>query len=165
MKAKKVFSFVFCFLFLSVIVLTAAPDDKFPDKRGIRENIHTLRLLRMTQALNLTEEQAAKIFPAINRIEKEKMEIHREIGLKVKELKLSLEKEDPEEQIENMIEDLKNLRNLLKSKDEEFENFMEENLTVVQRAKYILFSVDFFRALKEKVERARILQERLYKRR
>jgi len=165
MHLKRLFSFIFCLLLVSSIFLTAFAEDQKRDRKEIRENINTLRLLRMTQALDLTEEQAAKIFPALNRIEKEKRGIQREIGLKLKELRLILAKEKQEEQeIENAIQELKELRNALKSQDAELEKIVEENLTVVQRAKYLIFSVDFYRGLREKIDEARRLQKRMAER-
>lgn len=164
MKAKKIFSFISCFTFMSLIAFADVQEDKSPYRKGIRENIQMLRLLKMTQALDLTEEQASKIFPAINRVEKEKMKINKEISQKITELKLILDKEKLDEnEIQNVMEDLKGLRSLLKGKDEELESVLEENLTLVQRAKYLLFMVDFYRGLREKVNRARILQQRLRK--
>ena len=161
MQLKRLFSFIFCLLLVSSIYLTSFAEDQNRDRKKIRENINTLRLLRMTQALDLTEEQTAKIFPALNRIEKEKTRIHNEIGQKLKELRLILAKEKPEDQeIEFMIENLKKLRSSLKSKDEELEKVMEESLTLVQRAKYLIFSVDFFKGLREKIAKARRLQQR-----
>jgi len=165
MRIKRLFLFVFCFLFVSSIFLAAFPDEENRARKKIRENINTLRLLRMTQALDLTEEQAAKIFPALNRIEKEKRGIQGEIGQKLKELRLILAKEKQEEQeIENAIQELKELRNALKSQDAELEKIVEENLTVVQRAKYLIFSVDFYRGLREKIDEARRLQKRMAER-
>ncbi|MFB0565317.1 MAG: periplasmic heavy metal sensor [Candidatus Aminicenantaceae bacterium] len=162
MNAKKILLSIICLLFLCSIFLAASQDEPFQTKRRIRKNINTLRLLRLTQILELTEEQAAKIFPAINRAEKEKMEINREIERKMRELRLALEKEAVEEKnIENTINEVKQLRNQLRSKDEELENFVNGNLSLVQRAKYLLFSVDFNRGLRKKIDKARALQERL----
>ena len=165
MQIRRLFLFAFCFLFVGSIFLVAIDDDENQSRKRIRENINTLRLLRMTQALDLTEEQAAKIFPALNRTEKEKRGINRQIGQKLKELRLILVKEKPEEQeIEQAIGDLKKLRNALKMKDEELEKIIEENLTLVQRAKYVVFSVDFYRGIREKIDRARRLQKKLEER-
>jgi Spy/CpxP family protein refolding chaperone len=165
MKAKKVFSLIFGLVFMSMIAVADVQEDKSPYPKRIRENIQMLRLLKMTKVLDLTEEQASKIFPAMNRNEKEKVKINKEIGQKIKELKLILSKEIPDEsEIHSIMEDLKRLRSLLKSKDEELENVLEENLTVIQRAKYLLFIVDFSRELRETVNRARLLQERIRKR-
>jgi Spy/CpxP family protein refolding chaperone len=161
MQIKRIFLFIFSFLFVGSVCLVAISDDENRDRKNIRENINTLRLLRMTQALDLTEEQAANIFPAITRIEREKREIYKEIGQKIKELRLILAKEKPEEQeIESVIEDLKRLRNAVQSKDKELEKIIEENLTLVQKAKYFVFAVDFYRGLREKVDRARRLQQK-----
>ena len=162
MQVRRLFLFAFCFLFVSSIFLIAFDDDENQSRKRIRENIRTLRLLRMTQALDLTEEQTAKIFPALNRTEKEKRSINLQIGQKIKGLRSILAKEKPEEQeIENLIEDLKKLRNALKIKDEELEKIIEENLTLVQKAKYLVFSVDFYRGLREKMDRARRLKRTL----
>jgi len=161
MQIKRIFLFIFCFLFVSSVYLAAIPDDENQNQKKIRENINTLRLLRMTQALDLTEEQAAKIFPAMTRISKEKREIYKEIGQKMKELRLILTKEKPEEhEIESVIEDLKRLRNAIQSKDKELEKIIEKNLNLVQKAKYLIFAVDFYRGLREKVDKARRLQKK-----
>lgn len=130
-------------------------------ERGIRDNISTLRILRMTQVLDLTEDQVAKIFPAINRIEKEKREIQRDIGKALRSLRNLLREDNPDpKEIENQLTELKRLRDIVKSQDEELESFLDENLTLIQRAKYMLFSVDFYRGLREKLERARQKKER-----
>jgi len=49
------------------------------NRQRLRENLATLRLLRLTKALDLSEEQAAKVFPAVNRLEREKMKIQRDM--------------------------------------------------------------------------------------
>ena len=53
----------------------------------VRENLATLRLLRLTQALDLTEEQTSRIFPFINKIEKEKIGIQRQMSARYPELR------------------------------------------------------------------------------
>ncbi|NIM90782.1 MAG: periplasmic heavy metal sensor [Candidatus Aminicenantes bacterium] len=165
MQIRRLFLFAFCFLFVGSIFLTAMDDEEYQIRKRIRESVNTLRLLKMTEVLDLTEEQAAKIFPALNRTEKDKRDINRQIGQKLKELRLILAKEELEEQeIEQAIGELKKLRNALRVKDEELEKIIEENLTLVQRAKYVVFSVDFYRGLREKIDRARKLQKRLEER-
>lgn len=160
MKVKKLFSFSFCFLFLVGILFALNSEDQFQNRKA-RDNIMTLWLLKMTQVLDLTDEQTAKIFPAVRQTEKEKMEIQKEIGQKMRELRLILKNEKPEEkEIEGLIKDLKRLRDLVKSKDEELEEFLEKNLTLVQRAKYLVFAVDFMRGMRERLSRARGTQER-----
>ncbi len=159
MRGKKLFFFILCFVLMSFVFFCALRASEAQNRERIRENINTLRLLRMTQELDLTEEQTIKIFPAINRIEKEKMVIHLQIGLRIGELK-SMLREEPlkEEEISNKIKSIKDLRLLLKAKDNELEKFVEDNLTLIQKAKYLVFLADFSRGLGEKLERARMMR-------
>lgn len=130
--------------------------------RKVRENVRTLMMLRMTHALELNEEQTAKIFPLITRIEKEKIEIQSQILKETRELRLILRAEGPDEkQITEKIDLIKGLRARLKGKDDELESSIEENLTLVQRAKYLVFWQDFYQVLRDNLQRARGLQQKL----
>ena len=161
MKTKYILSILICFFLLSSVLSAAIQDEEFQKQRRTRENIITLRLLRMTRALDLTEEQTAKIFPVISRIEKEKIEIYKQVREQMKELRLILKDKDPDQkELKNKINKIKELRNLIKSKDEELEKKLEENLTLIQRAKYLMFTPGFYRELREKLERARLMRER-----
>jgi Spy/CpxP family protein refolding chaperone len=115
----------------------------------------------MTRVLELTEEQTAKVFPIVSRIEKEKSEIYKQIGKQVRELRLILSEEKPgQDDLKNKINKIKELRNQIKKKDEELEARMEENLTLIQRAKYLMFAANFYRDLRDNLDRARIQRER-----
>jgi Spy/CpxP family protein refolding chaperone len=161
MKAKYFLSILLFLLLLSSILSAAVQDEQPQDRRRARENIRTLWLLRMTRFLELTEEQTAKIFPIVSRIEKEKIELYQQIGEQIRELRLTLGEEKPDQkELKNKIDKIKELRNLVKKKDEELEARLEENLTLVQRAKYLMFAARFYRELRENLERARIQRER-----
>ncbi len=162
MKIRYIISILLCLVVLSSTLTAAIQDDRLQNRRRARENMRTLWLLRMTRVLELTEEQTAKIFPIVSRIEKEKSEIYQQIGKQIRELRLTLREEEPDqEELKNKINNIKGLRNLIKKKDEELEAGMEENLTLVQRAKYLMFAANFYRELRDNLERARIQRERL----
>lgn len=130
-----------------------------PKQRPFGENLALLKLLRMTKALDLTEEQAAKIFPMANRIEKEKMELNRQLNQEVRELRSLVIASAPDEaRIKEKISKIRELRESLRLKEAEFEVFLEKNLTTVQRGKYILFNLDFAQFLSRNLERIRNLQ-------
>ena len=74
MKTKNIIIIFGCLFFFSSVLFSSLREENLQNNRRIRDNIRTLLLLRMTQALDLTEEQTAKIFPKISRIEKEKKE-------------------------------------------------------------------------------------------
>jgi len=65
------------------------------------------------------------------------------------------------EEISEKAKKIKQVRIHLKEIDQEFEDFLEEHLTQVQYARYIIFSQDFYRGLMKKLERARDMQEKL----
>lgn len=160
MSGKKMVVLFTFFFILSSIAVSATQEEQYQRRETVRHNINTLRLLRMTQALNLTEEQTAQIYPLSNRFEKEKMDIHRQIGRELNELRRLLKEEAASNVLVEKVKKIRELRGLVQKKDEEFDRFMDENLTDIQKAKYLLFSVDFYRGIGEKLERARMKQNR-----
>jgi Spy/CpxP family protein refolding chaperone len=122
----------------------------------LRENINTLYLIRMTQALDLTEEQTARIFPAITRIDKEKAALQRQLAVGVQNLRQLIRKEQVgDEEVLDLVREVRDLRRRVRAKDAEVEAVLEENLTPVQKAKFLVFSVDFYRGVNESLNRAR----------
>jgi Spy/CpxP family protein refolding chaperone len=155
MSMKKSFLFLMGFVFLGSLML-AQPGQGPMGRQRLRESINRLRLLRMTEALELTEEQSSKIYPVYYRIEKEKLEIIKALNREIGDLKTFLSEAGPkEEKIAAKVKAVKDLKKNLLEKDQEFEDFLGENLTDMQKAKYIVFSVEFYRNLGEKLDRAR----------
>ncbi len=156
MKASRIVLIALAGLVLGVRA-QAQPAQAGPQARArLRENIHTLMLLRMTEALELTEEQTAKLFPPLTRIEKEKAELQRKAGIEVRDLREALQR-DPvrEPDILASVKRIRDLRQAIREKDEEFDRVVEANLTPIQKGKYLIFLVDFARGLGEKLNRAR----------
>jgi len=123
------------------------------------ENLALLRLLRMTRALDLTEDQAARIFPMANRMEKERMELNHQLNQEIRELRSLVEASSPDEvRIKEKLARIREIRESIRLKEAEFENFLEKNLTVVQRGKYVLFNLEFAQFLSRNLERIRNLQ-------
>jgi Spy/CpxP family protein refolding chaperone len=122
----------------------------------LRNNINTLRLLRMTEALDLTDEQTAKLFPALTRIEKEKAELQNRLGIEIRNLRAAINREALREaDIMALVNRIKEMRQSIKQKDEAFDAVLDENLTPVQKGKYLIFLVDFARGLGEKLNQVR----------
>lgn len=160
MRMKKSFLFLTGFVFLGSLVFAQMPGQKTMGRERIRENINRLRLLRMTEVLELTEEQTAKIYPAYYRVEKEKMEIMKRLNSEIRELKTLLGEADAKkEEMASKVKAVKELRRSLLEEDREFEDFLEQNLTEIQKAKYLVFSVEFYRNLGEKLNRAGVVSK------
>ncbi|MFQ6082441.1 MAG: Spy/CpxP family protein refolding chaperone [Candidatus Aminicenantia bacterium] len=162
MKLKRILILVVGGLIVYSFPVFAQPEEKFnprkKEEEEIRRHIETLRMWEMTRALDLNEQQVAKIFPALNRVEKEKAELHRQISQAIKELKELLDLEKPDlAQVKARLNEIKELRELIQEKDREVEKVLEKNLSVEQQAKFVLFSVRFMQGLREKLDRARML--------
>lgn len=153
MKQKRTLvSLAMAFLVGGLLLPAQSEDQKRPERERIRENIHRLRLLRLTETLGLSEEQAAKVYPAASRVEKEKAEIIRAISAEVRALKSLVEESRPDEaKLLAGVAKITELRQSLREKDREFEAILEQNLTPVQRAKYLLSSAEFYERLAERV--------------
>ncbi len=145
--------------FLSVVwsPFGAAQDTSSgPIQERIRRNIYTLRLLQMTQALELSEEQTSKIFPVLNRQEKGKADVQRQLAEAIRDLRVAIRgREAGAEELLAAAERVKAFRRSIFKIDAEVESFLEEQLTPVQRAKYVLFSIDFYQGLGERLRKAR----------
>lgn len=129
------------------------------NRQRVRENLATLRLLRLTQALDLTEEQAAKFFPTVNRIEKDKMKIQRDMSVDIQKLRQLVASSAPNEpEIGIRIKSIKEAQRLARQMDDELEIYLESSLTTVQKAKYVLFQIEFYRMLEQSLERGRMMR-------
>jgi len=169
MKPSRIILILTFFIFLSSSIFASVQDENLQNRQRVRENIITLKWLRLTQALDLTEEQAAKIFPFVNRIEKQKLQIQKSMSKDIGELRRILKesplfdpKKDQEKEMEifDKLKSHREYQRLIRQKDEEIEDFLEKNLTTVQKAKYLLFQVDFYRGLGETLDRARMMRNR-----
>jgi Spy/CpxP family protein refolding chaperone len=125
-------------------------------RERLRENINNLRLLRMTQVLDLDEEQTARVFPVYTRIEKEKSEYQRSLTARLRELRQALRQTPYDDaRILETTKAIRGLQDEIRAKDLEFEAFLGGVLTPVQQGKYLLFMVEFYRGLGDNLERLR----------
>jgi Spy/CpxP family protein refolding chaperone len=156
MNRRKIVAVLLFCLILGTRALAQVPQGDAQVKSRLRNNINTLRLLRLTEALNLTEDQTAKLFPALTRIDSAKLELQRQMGTEIQDLRVYLSKGDVRnEELLGRVKTIKELRQQIRAKDEEVDAVLDANLTPVQKAKYMLFLVDFARGLGETLNRAR----------
>jgi Spy/CpxP family protein refolding chaperone len=127
-----------------------------PDRQGFRRNIATLRLLRMTEILELSEEQTARIYPAFNKMERDKQAEQRTWSQRMLNLRsLVRDPKAPETDILAALKELRECRARIQAMDDELDALMERTLNPLQKAKYFLFQVDFVRGLGETLDRIR----------
>ena len=140
--------------------LSAAAQNPPRARRDTRENITTLMLLRMTQALDLTEEQTSRIYPEITRIEKEKLRINRDLAKKMSDLRFLLRGEEKKQaELQSTMDEIRTLRIRVKDKEAELEAFIMQNLDIEQQARFLLFFQDFYRQMRNKLNDLRRRQQ------
>ena len=119
--------FVLIGLMLSLVlgVSSAAPAPQAGDPQSrarLRERISDLYLLRLTRALELTEEQTAKLYPVLTRVEKEKAALQRDMGLDLRDLRAELAKTPPgEKEVLGLVDRIRQARRAIRERDEEVE--------------------------------------------
>ncbi len=127
-----------------------------PARARLRERISDLYLLRLTRALDLTEEQTAKLYPLWTRVEKEKAELQRRMGNDLRDLRAELAKTTPgEADLVGLVNRIREARLAIRQKDEESEAAVDRLLTPVQKARYLIFNIEFLRNVGENLGRAR----------
>ncbi len=131
--------------------------DRPPSKEQmekIRKRIETLRMWRLTEALNLDEKTSAQVFPILNRFDKKRYELEESLREGMRDLRESLrnKKEDQLKKILNKLED--NHKALQSLKQEEWAE-MKKVLTIEQQAKFIVFLTEFEREVRKLIAEAR----------
>lgn len=122
----------------------------------LRENISTLYLLRLTRALELSADQTSRLFPVLTRIEREKAEMQRRMNIDLLALREALARPAEDEgRLLELVARIREERRAIREKDDETEAVLEEVLSPVQKARYLIFTVEFYRALGHQLERAR----------
>jgi|Deesub1362A_J573_1020465.scaffolds.fasta_scaffold00882_13 Spy/CpxP family protein refolding chaperone len=124
------------------------------DHEKIRERIETLRMWRLTKALDLDEATASRLFPLLNRYDKKRYRIEKAVRKDMRDLKRALDSRrmDELQEILQRIEDRH--RELQRLNDEERAE-LKRILTPEQQARYLLFQYRFKRELREMIEKAR----------
>jgi Spy/CpxP family protein refolding chaperone len=144
---------------LALGLAPAAPAGQAGDaqtRARLRERISDLYLLRLTRALDLTEEQTARLYPILTRVEKEKAGLQRDISLDLRNLRAELAKPRPgEKEVAGLVDRIRGARRAIRGLDEKVETALDEALTPVQKGQYLLFTVDFLRRVGENMGRNR----------
>lgn len=122
----------------------------------LRERIGDLYILRLTRALDLTEEQTARIYPLLVRAEKDKAALQRRLGLDMRDLRLELAKPRAgEARILELVAGIREARRAIRGLDDEVEDALDAVLTPIQKARYLVFTVEFLRGVGETLDRVR----------
>ena len=128
-----------------------------PEKREeIRKRIELIRMWKLTEELDLTEETGAKLFPILHKYDEKRMELHKERRNTMNELRKALKDEaTSDEAIQEVMNKLdKNTltaSDLTRQQREELKGILSPR----QQAKFVLFQREFHREIRKIISEAR----------
>ncbi len=120
----------------------------------VRKRIETLKMWRLTDALNLDEKTSSQIFPLISKYDKKRIEAEQSLRNGMKELREFL-KEKREGNLKGILDKIEeNHKALQRIKEEEWAE-LKKILTVEQQARFIIFQQEFEREIRKIIAEVR----------
>ncbi len=148
-------------LFLSLILGSSSVwgqlgrEGKNPHEKT-QERIHMIKMLKLTEALKLDREGAARFFALDNQYEENKRRLHRDFHEDIQRLRnLMRDMNPPERELRDLMFRLQNRK---KELDDLSRKQMEEEMNLLrpeQQARYILFQIDFRREIENLIREVR----------
>ena len=132
------------------------------ERKKIRENIETLRMYKLLEALDLTSEQSTQFLPALKEFQDARKKFQEERRELLMELEAALEPQEVnEKELEETLAALEDARKEFHSESETFFEKARTMLTSEQRARLHLFEERFERRLKESIRQIRGKEHRM----
>jgi hypothetical protein len=160
MKKKSWGVFLLTVLVFGVTTHGLASPPGIPDRptreqrERVRERVKAMRMWKLTQALDLDDTLASRLFPLLNKYDKKRMKAERKIREETTALREALKTEN-EARLQSILERVEGRHKALQQlKDEEMAE-LKNILTTEQRARFILFQAEFQRDLRKIFTEAR----------
>src|SRR5208283_30705 len=150
-KMKKNLAKIILLLFLvagfSVNSMAEPPADidKPPTKTQrdrVRKRIETLRMWKLTKALDLDEKTSAQLFPVLNRYDRKRAEVEDALSDNIRELRASLNNGN-ESQMKGTLDRLEQEHREFQRINAEERTELTRILTIDQQARFVIFLQEF----------------------
>lgn len=141
----------------------AAPEetDRPPSRQQlekVRQRIETLRIWKLTKALDLDQKTSAALFPLLNRYDKRRHELERSLRDGMRELR-EAGKEGREPVIKGLLDRLDQHHREMQKLNEEEQGEIRKLLTVKQQAAFVLFQQEFQQEIRRIIDESRERRE------
>ncbi|OQX91838.1 MAG: hypothetical protein B6D58_06080 [candidate division Zixibacteria bacterium 4484_95] len=121
-----------------------------PMQQQIRKRIETIKIWKLTEELNLTEEQSVKFFPIYNKFEEELKATEAERRQVIEKLdELTITEMPSANEINKLLDKLEDLDRNINSVKEVYRDKLEDILTTQQIGRLYVFEVMFQRQMQE----------------
>lgn len=142
------------FMILSLPLLLIFAQGR-PEEKDPREIIEKVRIYKLTEELDLSEEQITKFFPRLKEMRKNEQEFHKQRGEIIQELKEILKAKVDEQKIVKLLNKLQELqKKRIESQLREMEE-IRQILTPEQQARFIIFQEEFEREIRDMIREIR----------
>ncbi|MCL5022949.1 MAG: hypothetical protein M1497_06245 [Nitrospirae bacterium] len=120
----------------------------------VRKRIETLKMWKLTRALDLDEKTSAQVFPLLNRYDRKRADLEKAMRDNMRELKDAL-KEGRENQMKNILGMIEESHKSIQAlKDAEWQE-LKGIFTTEQQAKFVFFQQEFDREMRKIIGEAR----------
>jgi len=125
------------------------------EREKIRENIETLRVWKLLEALNLTAEQSTQFLPVLKEFQTAKRSFEDGRRDLLQELETALETSPNEKKLKEILTEMENNRKQFQAAWESYLEKAKSILTIEQQAQLFLFEDKFERRIRETIEQIR----------
>jgi Spy/CpxP family protein refolding chaperone len=125
------------------------------EREKIRENIETLRVYKLLEVLNLTEEQSTQFLPALKEFQSAKKSFEDRRRNLLEELETTLNAGSNDKKLKDILAELEDNRNQFQAATDSYLDKAKSILTVEQQAQLYLFEDRFERRIRETIEQIR----------
>lgn len=121
-----------------------------PMQRQIRKRIETIKIWKLTEELNLTEQQSEKFFPVYNKFKDELKATETERRQVIEKLdELTVKENSSADEINKLLDEIESLDGNFNSIKAVFRSKLEDILTIQQIGRLYVFEVMFQRQMQE----------------
>jgi len=165
MKNKFLWTIISSFIVMIAVAANAQPPQgnfgppmgPGPGGQTMMERWETLRIWKLTEFLDLNEEQAAKFFPALqnfrdsmDNLDSAEVSLQKDIIQEIQSGKVN------QRFVDRQKKEMLNLREQRTELEQQFLNSLPEYLSPEQQARYLVFEQRFQQALKNLIQRRRM---------
>lgn len=137
--------------FASVGIAEPPEFDRPPTKEQmekVRERIETLKMWKLTKALDLDEKTSAQVFPLLSKYDKKRAEIEHALRNDMKNLRDAL-KDKRAAQLKGILDRLEQNHRALQKVNDDERTDLKTILTLEQQARFIIFQQEFDREIRK----------------
>jgi len=127
-----------------------------PERREeLKKKVELIWQQKLTERLNLTEEEKAKVFPLLQQYHERQRALRQENRQLVRELEGMIKANASEKELKRTIRDLEENEHKLQEMKEEGFHELAKILPIEKQARYIVFQAEFRREMHRLIQKAR----------